>query len=383
VKHRICLHHVSEIRPEDVPDGRIVARSASREDLVHALTVLRCNVLILDLDHPEAINSVLAAREVRRDLAIVGVTNGADAERIIEAYRAGCAQATRRPIDPQDLQTALQRALEEVPASEETGRILCVIAATGGAGATTVACQLAVELAAVSRDDTLLVDADFEFGGVARAFDVQPRFTLADLIGAGGIDAHNLQRSAMQVAKQTYILARPTTLEDAHAVEVQHIRDLLRTAQSVYPNVVLDLPRKLDPVTGCAIEMCDYLLVVTQLTVPSVDNAARLLELLQMEGIPPEHVRVVVNRFRKNVHSCTIEMAEKRFGQKVFGVVPNDYAVVHRAIDVGEPLPERHSVREAIREMARKLLPTQVTPPPASSGWLGRLGFGRSRIAPR
>src|SRR5262249_34887482 len=144
--------------------------------------------VILDLDNLDALSTAINVLEVRPNTGIIGVTGSADLNHAIAAQRAGCRQIVTRPIDAHDLNLAIRRALshfgEEVPRCKS----LALMGATGGAGATMVACHLAVELAAISHARCELIDLDLEFGGVARAFDLAPQLTIAELAKAGALD---------------------------------------------------------------------------------------------------------------------------------------------------------------------------------------------------
>jgi pilus assembly protein CpaE len=165
-----------------------------------------------------------------------------------------------------------------------------------------------------------------------------------------------LETTIVKVDDGPDILARPRNIADAHRVSGETVRETLRVAAESYGHVIMDLPRKLDEITGVGIEMCDRLLLVVQLTVPSVDNAARLLDTLSGEGIGRERVDLVINRFRKKVHSCTVEMVEKQLNLKSIGTIPSDYSSVNRALDAGVLLSPKSAVRTSIADLAQKLL---------------------------
>jgi len=67
------------------------------------------------------------------------------------------------------------------PWPDRAGRIVVVIGATGGAGATTVACGMALALARTC-SGTALLDLDFELGDTHEAWGVPRHRTLGDLV---------------------------------------------------------------------------------------------------------------------------------------------------------------------------------------------------------
>lgn len=373
----ICIHGLAEIQASMLPDFRIGARTRTIGELRNAVGALECDVLILDLDDPSALNAIAAAIEIRPTLAVVGITGGQDLNALIAAQRGGCKQVTTRPLDENDLVVAVRRAVSDIRGETTSGQTIGLIGSTGGAGATTVACNLAVEIAAQTHAQTAIMDLDIEFGGVARAFDVQPAFTIAELTSAGAVDAVLLEKAAMKMPSGVHIFARPVRIEDGYGVDANSVRTVIRQAACTYPFLLLDLPRRLDPITGSAIEMCDRLLIVAQLTVPAIDNARRLIETLAAEGYAENRVGIVINRYRKNVHSVSVELAQQQLATATMGIIPSDYQSVNRAIDTGKPLEKKNAVRAAIGDIAKKLLDPDAGARTPKKGWLSSMGLGR------
>jgi len=364
------------------PELTGMTRTATRQELTSALTSIKHTALILDLDQPDAVETITQALEIRPHLAVLAVTGQPEVERVIAAQRAGCLQFAKRPIDADDLRDALRRAIQDAKkddSAELASRVFGVMGAIGGAGASTVACHLSVELTEAAERPSLIVDLDLEFGVVARAMDLTPAFTIADLAKSGAIDGDALARSAAAARDGTRVLSRPRSVSDAHAIEHPVVRDIFRVARATYGVVTVDLPHRLDPITGAGIEASDRLLIVTQLTVPSLDNTQRLIEALCGEGYPADRLEIVVNRYRKNVHTCTVEMVEKQLGMPVAAVIPSDYAAAHQAFDLGESIAAKNPVRAEIAKYARRLLGLETAR--TSTGWLGKLGLGRRPAA--
>jgi pilus assembly protein CpaE len=375
VPRPICIHRVPEIEPGLIPGFSIVAQTNTRDELLTAIGTLDVVAVVLDLDEPDAINTIVTALEIEPHLGIVGVTADSDVRHVIAAQRAGCTQFATRPLDAADLSVALRQAIDhrsdETPSENLT---IATLSAAGGAGSTTIACHLAMELAQITESPTALFDLDFELGGVARGFDIDARYTIADLASAGTTDAILLENSAVKLASGVHVFARPRTVHEAHAIDVRVIPPILRAASQTYRYVLLDISHHLSQVTGAAIEHCDKLLLVVQLTVPNVDNARRIMDAISMEGIPDDRVEIVVNRYSKNMHSFTVEMVEERLRRKVLAVVPNDYEAVRDAIDTGKPLAKRNPVRNAIREIAVRLAGDDQAS--KRRGWLAKLVLG-------
>jgi len=386
---RLCLYQLDGAELSRMPGFRVTRTVRSREELRTSLGTEPMDALIVDLDVPDACDAIVEALEIKPELAIIGVTGANSVETVIAAQRAGCKQLTSKPLNLNDLTVAIRRALKESGETEQQGLTVAVMGAIGGAGATTVACYLTAALAEINQSEAAIIDLDFDFGGVAQAWDAGGKYTIADIAAAGAVDTLMIENAAMKLGSGINVIARPPTIEQGHEIDEVMMGQILQTARKVYPRIVLDLPRKLDAVTGNAIKASDKLLVVVQLTVPAIENARRLVNVLLRYGIPMDSIEFVVNRYKKSVHNLSIEMVEEQFKKKVLGTIPNNYKSVSAAFDVGRPISNSDAVRCAITDLARLLseragAAADGPPPPAKSGgWFSSLRLGKRPVAGR
>lgn len=369
---KICVHQIDDPVLRTLSEYKIVAFSKSREELRNVVGSEPLAALILDLDTQDVFDIIVEAMEIAPLMAIIGVTGSNDVNRIIRAQRAGCKQLACKPLDEHDLRSAIQRALCETDERPTIGKTIAVIGTAGGAGSTTVACYLAMAIADFS-PSLGLFDLDLEFGTVAKSWDLSPRYTIADLREYGEIDRLALDEVMLELPSGISVLPRPEDLEHSHTIDEQLVRSVMHAAAIKFPYSVIDLPRKFDAVTGCAIEACHKLLVVTQLSVTGILNAGRINDGLVRFGVPTEKIEFAVNRFSKKVGTIDVSALEQKVGRKVIGVIPNHYKTLSVACDLGQPVSERNPVRKAIAEIAATLCGKPV--PQQSSGWIASLGL--------
>jgi pilus assembly protein CpaE len=375
----VCLHNLDDLASYELPGLVIVARTKEQTELFEALGVSRPRVLILDLDQARAADIIIRALELVSNLCVIGVTDQSNPQAMVEAVRAGCKQLATKPVDPNDLIVAVRRGLNESTEPRQAGHIIGVMSAIGGAGGTTVACHLAQAFADTLESGPLLMDMDLEFGGVARALDIAPSFSIADLAGSGTVDDVLVRKATCEIARGISVLARPNRIDEAHAIDDTMIRMIVQCARGMYPFVILDLPRKLDAVVGAALEECSRTLIITQATVPAIDNAKRLAEALTKAGMDSTRIDFVLNRHRKNIHTLTPEVIEQNLGRKLLCTIPNDFKAVSSALDLGTPVTADNPVYHAISELACKL--AGRAPRKETRSWLARIGMGRKTTA--
>jgi pilus assembly protein CpaE len=363
---------------------RLAGEVNSPEELTKLLNNGNVSLVFFHLDpRPDAVVEVIEQVSAKySDLAMIALSHKTDPESILAPMRAGCDQFVCEPIDAGDLSNAVTRVASRRLSAAARSRTICVMGASGGAGATTIACNLALEIGHIVDRDCALVDLDMQFGDVAVNFDVEPRFNIFDLADGGTeIDKAIVQSTLHSMDCKVALLGRPELVEQHEAITPDMVHRVLEVLNALYENVVIDLPRHATPTTLATVMHADVVLIVCQLLVPSIRNAKRCLEFLRRAGVQDDRLEVVINRGDSRSSRLTEADLESTIRKKPYGCVPNDYQFVARSIDIGKPIAalDRNSpVRAAIRQIAKKVLSGHAQAPSAGSadqrrGFLSRL----------
>ena len=382
---RICLFDEvhSESAPLDQPfrqiEGLEIVDTVSAWETLHACLIRgSVDVVAVNLDGETGLDIVHRIAKLPVECPIIGVSSATDSSFIIGAMRAGCAQYVCWPIDREDLTNALQRIRPRLKTAHSSKRI-CVVGSSGGAGATTIACNLAIELAHLTERRTALVDMNLEYGDVCCAFDCTPKYTIADICcGDTEIDHDTLGAALHELPCNISILARPERVEDARDVTPEGIEQMLGMLSESFSHVVVDMPRGHSFLGAVGTDRAASILIVAQLAVPFIRNATRIYQCLAEMGVNEERIQIVLNRCNADFERITVKDVEEHFNRPIFGIIPNDYQFVSAALDLGHPIgadAPASRARSAIREMAKKLAPEYVRAgsPDANAGFLGKL----------
>lgn len=346
---------------------RITSEVASPDELSDALQQGGINLVFFHLDpEPDPVIEVIEQVSTRHpEVALIAVSHQTEPTAILAPMRAGCDQFVCEPIDAEDLAAAVGRVASKRLMAQPKSRCICVTGASGGAGATSIACNLALEIGQLTDRECALVDLDFAFGDVALNFDCDPKYTVHDLAVAGGdLDEAILTSTLTKIPPNVALLARPKQIESVTGgptITSDTVHRVIELLMAGFENIVLDVPRDLNASSATALELADKILIVCQLLVPSIRNARRYLDVLAARGIPPERIEVLVNRSDGRSGRITVKDIEQMIGRPVYACVPNDYQYVARSIDFGRPIAtlDRNSpVRAAIRSVARKIIST-------------------------
>lgn len=295
------------------------------------------------------------------------------------AMQAGARDFLPEPVSAEELLQALGRMIGESRPSggESRGKLVAVINAKGGSGATMLACNLAQQLS-VKGGSTLLLDMDLQFGSVAHYLDMLPQHSHVEVLQQiGELDGVALRGFCTHFSPNLHALGgRSDELFLPQDVQVEQLEVLLRLARETYDWVVADLPRQIDHLTGTVLEQADQVYVVLQQSLSHLKDASRLVRILRDElGVMGNRLQVVVNRYDKAA-PVNLRDIEDALRCSAPLRLPNDFAVVSESQNAGVPLDShapRAPITQAMRDLSQELLGHQ----PSSDEGLLKRAFGR------
>jgi len=388
---RVCLFNAEPRLPlrgavEGVRGLALIGEVGSLEALHEHIKEGLVDLVLVNLDAEDALEVVERIAARTGGCGIIGVSSRTEPDRIIKATRAGCTQFVPWPIDPEDFRAAIDRVRGRRASPVRGSRRICVVGSSGGAGATTIACNLTMELAQLVGQDCAIIDLNLELGDVGGFFDCQPTYSVGDVCREGvEVDRVMMEKAFCRLDCQVSVLVRPQRLEEIYEVTTEGIANLLDQARQVYPFIVVDLPRSFSFISAAALGEAERVLIVTQLNVSSIRNATRIYECLCEMGAPPESVGIVLNRGKSPFGNITVEDVEAHFGRPVFAMIPNDYRCVQSSLDLGHAImtdDPHNPVRLAIHDMARKIASDLLEDPAPAANSRGLLGLFWGRKSP-
>ena len=151
-----------------------------------------------------------------------------------------------------------------------------------------------------------------------------------------------------------HVLPAPSRPQGPGAATPEAMERLIGLMRSAFDLIVVDGCKSLDDLSLRMLGLSDMILVVTELNLPALVNARKLLDTFEGLGLSRgKDIKVVVNRYQKN-NMVSPEEAEKTIGRSIVSMIPNDYEATMSAINTGKTLSDA-GLKSAVMEHFRKL----------------------------
>ncbi len=305
------------------------------------------DVALLDLS-PDRESSLKLASTLRQQhpgclLIACSPASQPDPELLLQSMRAGVQEFLCTPLDPKVLKDTLSRFLQERQGAEKSpaAKVILVMGSKGGVGTSTVAVNVAVQLAKITQKRVGLLDFGVPIGNIALLLDLQPRYTVCDALeNVGRMDGHFFGGLLTPHPSGLQVLAgRPSPDEQLRSAG-RAVAEVVNVAQTVLDYMVVDGGSCSSDWIQFA-ELAPQILLVAEAGELSLWSLERRLSALAALGVQDGKVRVVINRWHRGDEE-TLKKAEKAFHHHIFARLPNDHQQVSEAINLGAPLSKNH-----------------------------------------
>jgi pilus assembly protein CpaE len=336
--------------------------------LRHLEGKLPADLIAVELDSAEApdlaaLQKLIEAREGRTPVIVI--SPDVDEAMVRMFLRLRVSDWLRKPASPSDLVEACRRVdLASSGTGGEAANCITFMGAMGGVGATSLAVNAAVLLSernVKGKSTTCLVDLDLSGGMCAEYLDLTPALHLDEIIPhPERLDDHLLGVMLSQYSPTLSLLSTRAKLGQYSDLDPALVARLLDLVASRFANVVIDLPRAWQPWTETVLMGSTQFYVVTELTVPGLRAARRLVsEIAEREDADIVQPRVIVNKYVRRLLRTGISNTEIKevLKDSFAGHVRADPGLAREAIDRGVPMNRVKRRNKIDKDLGRIVLP--------------------------
>lgn len=339
----------------ECPAGHLVSLDvvADRSGLVRPELV----VFVVPNDWQTGLSVLRETRSIVPHMRALVLGPANDPKRILETLKQGADEFLDRETAEAELVGALARfqaACQRAESGPQGGRIVAVLAPSGGSGASTLAAGISAVLAQ-EHGQAGLIDLRLGVADQTSMFDLRPTRTLVDVCDHLARMDHSLfEQFLTRHACGVQLLAAPIPAEDVARVTAKGVRRALALARVRFPCVVVDMDNSLTAEQVEALWQADVILLVARLDYTSVRNTRRTIDAMVELGIARDRMRLVLNGCGQR-RQLEVEQAEVAIGMKAAQCIPYNAAAVHFAVNSGQPVVMKRwfsGINKSIRTLA-------------------------------
>ena len=355
-KQRSILSYISDIKTKLICSKSII-------DFIDEHTQDESSIVIINL-------TVNGLRELqylnqlnRKKAAIIIIGDKSDIDLLSLAIRVGVKDF----IDNKDYETQLDDVFCNIKKTiardykpHNVKRLNAIMSVKGGSGASFIASNVAYIIAKESQSKVALIDLDMQLGSIGLNFDITPKYTLADAVEAiDELDSISLEAYMSKYNDYlSLLLPSPTEMLLPGEINLDKLQKLLNLLKINYSQVVIDLPRLIDPLSSMILEQADEITLIFQQNLVQFRNGCRLVQILHNElDIPLDKMTIVINRYDPK-NSLHFEDLKKAVNHDRLYKISNDYVGVPNASNLGIPFYEcsaKSKISQELKELAKNL----------------------------
>lgn len=275
-------------------------------------------------------------------------------ELILKTLRQGATEFLCAPLTEDQFCTVMERIASVHRARNGSeAKVVCFMPVKGACGASTLACNVAWQWHKLGQNKIVLADLDPLAGTVAFQAKVKQSYSFLDALSRAGELDEDVWKGLVSVKSGVDVLAAPE--QPVHSMNGNtNLAGLIQFMRSIYSVVLVDTGGPYGPWNLSLANLCDELVLVTTNELPSLHAAQRALANLEKHRVDPARIRLVINRFRKEI-GLQKELVETALHLEVFHVVPNAHEDVQHAVIEGKPVPVNSPAGRGFLQVAEKL----------------------------
>ncbi|MEW5773578.1 MAG: hypothetical protein AB1916_08655 [Thermodesulfobacteriota bacterium] len=309
---------------------------------------------------------------------------GLDPEDLLAAMRAGVREVLPLPLDPAALDAACARILsrggspQPAPAAGERGRVVALAGCKGGVGTTTIAVNLAANLAADmpgarAGSGTALLELHGGLPDAPLLLDLAPEFDLGEALrNLERLDPAYLGGIMARHGSGLAVLPAAGDHESAALASEAAAGRILDISRQAFALTVVDAGNTLDETALAVLRRADEALLVATLALPALARLRRMVEsLAALDRDLAARLRILFNRHLSNSEVSLAE-AEEIAGRPAFFLLPNDYEAALSSANLGKPLAAaapRSRLSQSLRSLAGRLDGSVPAAPRQARAW--------------
>ncbi len=290
-------------------------------------------------------------------VVVIGRTN--DVVLYRELIRRGVSDYLISPLGTLDIVRSISNLFSS-PDAKPVGRVIAIVGAKGGVGASSVAHNVAWAIARDLQLDSVVSDLDLAFGTAGLDYNQDPPQGIADAVfSPDRIDTGFVDRLLSKCTDHLSLLAAPATLDRVYDFGDEAFDSIFDSLRATVPCIVLDIPHQWSGWVRRTLVGADDILIVAAPDLANLRNTKNLVDLLRLSRPNDQRPRYCLNQVGvpKRPEIKAADFA-KALDDDPIAVIPFDPQLFGTAANNGQMIAElsaNHRTAEMFRGLAQQL----------------------------
>jgi pilus assembly protein CpaE len=314
------------------------------------------NVIILETegrnDILEGLDQLATVCDAGTRVVVIGGVH--DVAPYRELVRRGVNDYVIGPVDTLDVVRSIC-SLFSASEAVAVGRMIAVVGAKGGVGASTVAHNVAWAIARDLALDSVVIDLDLAFGTAGLDYNQDPLQGIANAVfSPDRLDTSFVERLLAKCTDHLSLLAAPASLDRVYDLGAEAFDSIFDTMRMTTPCIVLDVPHQWSGWTKRALVGADDILIVAEPDLANLRNTKNMLTVLKAARPNDRPPVYCLNQTRMPKRP---EIDARGF-TKTIETIPFDSRLFGTAANNGQMIAElaaRHRTTQTFLQIAQRL----------------------------
>ena len=300
-------------------------------------------ILVINLTQNGLKELIFLETLTTKKVAIILVGDQSDTDLLSQALRLGVKDFIDSKAYQDKFVSVIEATKKHIMSGEishENKRLNVFVNAKGGSGTSFIASNVAYLLANEAKLKVALLDLNLQFGSIGLNFDKNPQYSFMELLRSlNELDAYSIEAYITKY-DQNLRLVLPLLSEVIlpGEVDVKQMLKLFELLKVNYHQIVIDIPRLIDPVSNMVMQQADYIVLVVQQSLVQFRNAKRWVQIMHKDlEIPLDKIVLVINRYDSE-NSMRISDLKEMVNHNGIYTIVSDSEFVDKSTDIGIPL---------------------------------------------
>ncbi|WP_138935211.1 AAA family ATPase [Roseovarius arcticus] len=330
-----------------------------------------------DEDHLGVIGEIITLAG-NLEIKVILIADDVSPSALHALLRQGADEFVPYPLPEGELSAAIERLRAPVApapapaptvaaptATGEDGVILGIHGLAGGTGATTLAVNLAWELANLSKEHAprvCIIDLGLQFGSVSTYLDLPRREPVFEMWSdTETMDEDIFKQALVSYQDRLWVLTAPPEMLPLDMLTPEDVTRVLDQARKHFDYVIVDMPTTLVQWTETVLCASQIYFVTLEMDMRSAQNTLRLNRALKTEDLPLERLRFCMNRapkFTDMSGKSRIKRMAESLEISIELQLPDGGKPVSQGADHGQPLATsapKNPLRKEIAKLASSI----------------------------